>query len=83
MLKAGLLGLGTIGSIHYSEGYKEIMANDGPVRLEACFDITPNNLDVVEGVANILILICFLKAKRESLIWLIFAFRHLCIKKLP
>ena len=50
MLKAGLLGLGTIGSIHYSEGYKEIMAHSGPVSLEACFDIASKNLEMVDGV---------------------------------
>lgn len=67
MLKAGLLGIGTIGSIHYSEGYKEIMANNGPVRLEACFDITPNNLDVVEGVRKYTDIDLFFESEKGKL----------------
>ncbi|MBR3934101.1 MAG: Gfo/Idh/MocA family oxidoreductase [Clostridia bacterium] len=67
MLKAGLLGLGTIGSIHYSEGYKEIMAHSGPVSLEACFDIASKNLEMVDGVRKYTDLDLFFENEKENL----------------
>ena len=49
MIKAGLLGLGTIGKVHL-DAYKKLKEENGNTILEACFDITDTNLEGVEGV---------------------------------
>lgn len=44
MLKVGLLGLGTIGKVHKEEAYDVFKKENGPAKLEACFDICKENL---------------------------------------
>jgi len=49
MIKAGLLGLGTIGKIHL-DAYNRLKGENGITRLEACFDITEENMSEIEDV---------------------------------
>ena len=46
MIKAGLLGLGFVGKIHLFKGYEKLDKSE--VSLEACFDISQDNLALAD-----------------------------------
>jgi len=48
MLKGGLLGLGTIGKVHKS-AYDRIMSERDDVKVEAYFDLCPENFEGIEN----------------------------------
>ena len=47
MIKGAILGLGFIGKVHY-KAFKNSEIADGPLRLEACFDINEENFEGID-----------------------------------
>lgn len=43
MLKVGLLGLGAIGKVHKEAAYDLFLKENGPAKIEACFDLQEEN----------------------------------------
>ncbi len=64
MIRAGLLGLGMIGKIHYNTGYQELTDK---VRLEACFDVSRDNLSEIKGIRGYTDIDEFLKKEQGKL----------------
>ncbi len=64
MIRAGLLGLGTIGQVHYEDGYKKLTHK---LSLDACFDVVKENLDITEGARCYTDLDEFLKKEQGKL----------------
>ncbi len=67
MLKAGLLGLGTIGKAHFERGYMAMSKESGPIKLEACFDVTKENLEIADGVRKYTDLDSFFENEKDKL----------------
>lgn len=66
MSSAGLLGLGTIGRVHL-EAYEKLKAENSGINLEACFDISQDNLTCADAVRRYTDLDSFFEAEKGRL----------------
>ena len=49
-VRVGLLGIGIIGKTHLQRGYQALMADGCDIRLEACFDLSEENLALAGNI---------------------------------